>query len=117
MTVYWSRARWSLRLRILATVLAAVGQVAFGGSALTLARDEASAVAHVESNGINLHHGHNEATCAACTALSLHATLGRAAPRLPTAQLASVAYARRLAFRASSPSFLSNTCRAPPREA
>ena len=116
MTLYWSLARWSVRLRTLATVVAAVGQVAVGGSALMLARDEASAGAHAESSGVNLHHGHNEATCAACTALSLHAAVGRAAPRVPSGQLASLAFARRLAFRVNSPSLLSNTCRAPPRE-
>jgi len=63
------------RLRLLATVLAVVGQMGISGASLTLARDESSVVSHTERNGVDLHHGHNEATCAACTALSFHATV------------------------------------------
>lgn len=68
------------RLRLCAVVLAVLGQIGLSGASLTLARDERSAVSHTERNGIDLHYAHNEATCAACTALSLHGT-----PRVPIA--------------------------------
>src|SRR3954466_4888442 len=58
-------------LRLAAVVLALLGQAGLTSAALTLAKDETSAISHTERSGIDLHHGHNEATCIACTALSL----------------------------------------------
>jgi len=63
------------RLRLFAAVVAIAGQLGLSGASLTLARDESSAVSHTERSGIDLHHGHNEATCAACAALSFHASV------------------------------------------
>jgi hypothetical protein len=63
-------------LRLAAVVLAFGGQAALTTAELTLAKDETSAISHVERNGIDLHHGHNEATCIACTALSLQGIPG-----------------------------------------
>src|SRR5207244_5400379 len=62
------RRAWRL---LFAATLAFAGQLGIFGASLTLAREEASAIAHVERSGIALHHGHNEATCAACATLSL----------------------------------------------
>jgi hypothetical protein len=63
-----SRLRW---LRLGAVVLALLGQAGLVSASLTLARDETSAISHTERSGIDLHHAHNEATCAACQALSI----------------------------------------------
>src|SRR5438046_2415970 len=57
------------RLRLVAAILAAVGQVGFSSASLTLVRDESSAVPHAERSGVELHHGHNDATCADSIAL------------------------------------------------
>jgi hypothetical protein len=62
------------RWRLLAVLLVVVGQLGIVSAALTLARDETSAISHTEGSGTDLHHGHNEATCVACTALSLQGT-------------------------------------------
>jgi RNase P/RNase MRP subunit POP5 len=67
------RSVW--RLRVLATLLTVAGQFGISGASLTLAHDESSVVSHTERSGIDLHHGHNDATCAACTALSFQATV------------------------------------------
>src|SRR5438105_12532586 len=82
------RVMW--RLRLLAGLLAAVGQIGWSGAALTLARDESSVVSHAEQNGIDLHHGHNEATCAACIALSFHASPKAAVAPISLAALAGL---------------------------
>jgi hypothetical protein len=47
------------RLRLLAAALAVAGQLGISGASLELARNESSAVSHVERNGIDLHCGHN----------------------------------------------------------
>jgi hypothetical protein len=101
-------------LRLAAIVLALLGQAALTSAALTLAKDEASAVSHAERNGIDLHHGHNEATCIACTALSLQGTprviVERVLPRPAVEQVGTrVAEDVGVQFLFSSPS------RAPPR--
>lgn len=101
-------------LRLAAVVLALIGQAALTGAALTLAKDETSAISHTERSGIDLHHGHNEATCIACTALSLQGTprviVERAVPRRAPAQVGTWLTADPgVQFLFSSPS------RAPPR--
>ena len=68
---FTSSLRW---LRLAAVVLAVVGQAGLLAASLTLAKDESSAISHTEQSGIDLHHGHNEATCVACIALSLQGT-------------------------------------------
>ena len=103
-------------LRLLATVLATVGQMGILGASLTLASDERSAAAHAEPLGIDLHHGHNEATCAACTALSFHsAPQSNSAPALVEIVSRSVA-AKGASCPAAGAHLLPNSCRAPPRE-
>jgi hypothetical protein len=97
-------------------VLAVVGQLGISGASLTLARDESSVVSHTERNGIDLHHGHNEATCAACTALSFHATVNPGAPPVSTEVISRFVLARLAAHFVSGPQLLPNSCRAPPRE-
>ncbi|MGH7604389.1 MAG: hypothetical protein ACRENK_10380 [Gemmatimonadaceae bacterium] len=62
------------KLRVATVVLALVGQAGLVGASLTLAKEENSAISHTEQNGVDLHHGHNEATCTACIALSLQGT-------------------------------------------
>lgn len=108
-------AKW--RLRLFATVLAVVGQTAILGAALGLARDESSAVSHTEQGGVDLHHGHNEATCVACIALSFQSTLGHAVPLIASGVLIHSDPAWRATELLSSSRVLPNSCRAPPREA
>src|SRR3954468_23957352 len=79
------RVMW--RLRLLAGLLAAVGQIGWSGAALTLARDESSVVSHAEQGGIDLHHGHNDATCGPFLALSFHAAPKSAASPVPLGAL------------------------------
>jgi hypothetical protein len=102
---------------LFAALLAVVGQLGLLGAYLTLARDESSAISHAEKSGTNSHHGHNEATCAACTALSAQGTPTPVAQPVPTGELALVVEARAIADRPSAPQLFSNSCRAPPREA
>ena len=105
------------RLRLLATVLAVAGQLGISGASLALARDESSAISHAERSGIDLHRGHNEATCASCTALSFHANVDAVSPPIASETISRVVLARRSAHFATGPQLLSNSCRAPPREA
>jgi len=102
--------------RLFSVMLAIVGQLGIFGVSLNLAREETSAVSHTEQSGINLHHGHNEATCVACTALSFHATLTAAAPAA-IGHAALFVAARRLDSLPAALQLLPNSCRAPPREA
>lgn len=105
------------RLRLLAAVLAVAGQLGLSGASLALARDETSAISHTERSGIDLHHGHNEATCAACTALSFQATLNPIAPPVSSEATSRLALASRALYYVTGPQLLPNSCRAPPREA
>jgi hypothetical protein len=101
-------------LRLAAVVLALLGQSAMTGAALTLAKDESSAISHTEQSGIDLHHGHNEATCVACTALSLQGTLRviveHALPRRAADQVGT-----RLTSDPGARFLFSSPSRAPPR--
>jgi hypothetical protein len=106
---------WGLRL--LAMTLAVAGQVGISGVSLTLARDESSAISHTERSGIDLHHGHNEATCAACTTLSFQATVNSVEPPDLAPATALSVFAPRALYYLAGPQFLPNSCRAPPREA
>jgi hypothetical protein len=105
------------RLRLLAAVLAVGGQIGLSGTSLTLARDESSTVSHTERSGIDLHYGHNEATCAACAAFSFHASVGAVAPSPADKPLSLLILVRRSLNYANGPRLLSNSCRAPPIEA
>jgi hypothetical protein len=105
------------RLRLLTTVLAVAGQLGISGASLTLARDESSAVSHTERSGIDLHRGHNEATCASCTALAFHAAVTTAAPLISSDATFRLALASSALIYVTGQQFLSNFCRAPPREA
>ena len=105
------------RLRLLATVLAIAGQLGISSASLALARDESSAVSHAERSGIDLHRGHNETTCASCTALSFHANVDAVSPAIASEAISRVVLARRSVHFATGPQLLLNSCRAPPREA
>ena len=105
------------RLRLLAAVLAVAGQIGISGASLALARNESSALSHVERNGIDLHRAHNEATCASCTALSFHASMEAALPPMSSEAISRAALAGRALQYRTGPQLLSNSCRAPPREA
>jgi len=104
------------RLRLLATVLAVAGQAGISGASLTLARDESSVVSHTERSGIDLHRGHNEATCPACAALSFHANVNHVAPPVPNGAMSSLVIAQRSVERVTGGQNHLNSCRAPPRE-
>jgi hypothetical protein len=72
------------------------------------------ASAHVERSGTRLHHAHDEATCVACTAQSLHA---QAAPRTmpwPDAVAPHIAAAELASTPPRSQDHPSNGSRAPP---
>ena len=109
--------RFVWQLRLIAAILALTGQVGLTGASLNLARDESSAVSHTEQSGIDLHHGHNEANCVACIALSFHATVSSAAPPLARLDAGGGSLASRSIGRIAGPELLSNSCRAPPRDA
>jgi hypothetical protein len=104
------------RLRLLATVLAVAGQAGISGASLTLARDESSVVSHTERSGIDLHRGHNEATCPACAALSFHANVNHVAPSVPSGAVSRLVIAQGSADFVSAARNHLNSCRAPPRE-
>jgi hypothetical protein len=104
------------RLRLLATVLAFAGQLGISGASLTLARDESSAVSHTERSGIDLHRGHNEATCAACAALSFHANINLVAPPVPSGTIPRLVITQSFVDRVAGAQNHPNSCRAPPRE-
>jgi hypothetical protein len=106
---------WGLRL--LAMILAVAGQIGISGVSLTLARDESSAISHTERSGIDLHHGHNEATCAACATLSFYATVNPIAPTVSCDATSRLAFAPRALYYIAGAQLLPNSCRAPPREA
>ena len=103
------------RLGLLAAMLAIVGQIGLLSASLTLAHDESSAVSHTEQSGVDLHHGHNEATCAACIALSFQATI-KSAPPVPSIELLLVAHRQSAVELVTGVQVLLNSSRAPPRE-
>jgi RNase P/RNase MRP subunit POP5 len=105
------------RLRLLATVLAVAGQLGIPSASLALARDESSAISHTERSGIDLHRGHNEATCASCTALSFYANVDAVSPAIASEAISREVLAQRSVNFATGPQLLLNSCRAPPREA
>jgi hypothetical protein len=107
-----SERRW----RLLAVLLVVIGQLGIVGAALTLARDESSAISHTEQSGTNLHHGHDDATCASCALLSLQSAPNHTPPPLDILAIRHVAFARLALKRLSAPQLLPNSCRAPPSE-
>jgi hypothetical protein len=108
------RVTW--RLRLVAVMLAGVGQIGLSSASLTLARDEASVLSHAERRGVDLHHGHNEATCAACIALSFHAAPKSPMSPVPPGESPLLGYVRASANRVAALHLLLNSSRAPPRE-
>ncbi|MFL5482944.1 MAG: hypothetical protein ACJ8AK_12255 [Gemmatimonadaceae bacterium] len=104
------------RWRLLAVLLVVIGQLGIVSAALTLARDETSAVSHTEESGTNLHHGHNDAACASCALLSMQNGFSHAPPPLAILAIRHVALARLALERLSAPQLLPNSCRAPPSQ-
>ena len=111
---YLLNSRSERRRRLLAILLVVIGQFGIVGAALTLARDESSAISHTEESGTNLHHGHNEATCVSCALLSLQSALKHAPPTIDILAARHVVVARLAVDRFSEPQLLPNSCRAPP---
>ena len=70
-------------MAFVAQVIVALGPVAEG-------REGASTAAHVESAGTSTHFAHNDATCAACQARSVHSI----APQMPAVAIARVLVAK-----------------------
>jgi hypothetical protein len=101
------------RLRLATVALGILGQAALLSTSVTLAKDESSAVSHTERSGIDLHYSHNEATCVACTALSL-----QGAPQLVVQRLFVAPAVEKLGTQVSEDAgtllLLSNPSRAPP---
>jgi len=102
--------------RLLAVLLVVVGQLGIVSAALTLARDESSAISHTEESGTNLHHGHNEATCPSCALLSMQTAVNHSPPPLDILAVQHVVFARLALERLSAPQLLPNSCRAPPSQ-
>jgi hypothetical protein len=112
------RWRWrgplGLGLRRLCGVVAAVGQLTLilaTGAESWHGRD---ASAHVERTGTQLHHAHNEATCIACTAQTMHAQAAPPAVAWPDANALHCAAASLAANPPRSRDCPSNGSRAPP---
>jgi hypothetical protein len=97
-----------------AALLAVIGQIGVAGAGLSVSRDEASAAPHVERSGVNLHHGHDEATCVACRVLTFHGTVAPRAVGTVVIQAVSAVRPSALTLRADSPTLLGNLSRAPP---
>jgi hypothetical protein len=72
------------------------------------------ASAHVERSGTRLHHAHDEATCVACTAQSLHAQAAPPTMPWPDAVAPYVAAAELASTPPRSQDHSSNGSRAPP---
>lgn len=68
--------RWLCRI---AASLAVAAQLVLCLSGLVEGKAGIGAASHVESAGTSAHYAHNEATCAACAARSLHGTAAPAA--------------------------------------
>jgi len=103
-------------LRVFATALAVVGQLGIFGAYLSLARNESSAVSHTEQSGTDLHHAHNDATCAACTALSFQATVNPIASPIESGDISSPIRILSSHRDPTGQQTLPGSCRAPPRE-
>jgi hypothetical protein len=101
---------------LLAAVLSVVGQLGISSASLTLARDESSTISHTERSGIDLHRGHNEATCATCAVLGFHANVNPVASPISGDAVSLVVAAARSVDFVAGPQLLPNSCRAPPRE-
>src|SRR5436189_2557433 len=103
---YLLNSRSERRRRLLAILLVVIGQLGIVSAALTLARDETSAISHTEESGTNLHHGHNEATCASCALLSMQSAVNHAPPPLDILWVQHVVFARLALERLSRPQLL-----------
>jgi Protein of unknown function (DUF2946) len=66
--------------RRLAALVVMVAQIALGLAYSAESWRGADASAHIERTGTQLHHAHNEATCPACAAQSLHALVASRTP-------------------------------------
>jgi hypothetical protein len=67
-------------IRRLAALVVMVAQIALGLAYSAESWRGADASAHIERTGTQLHHAHNEATCPACAAQSLHALVASRTP-------------------------------------
>lgn len=67
-----SRTRFRHQLRLVAAALGFVAQATMVAAAVGEGRAGIGAAAHVEQSGTRLHYVHEESTCAACQARSIH---------------------------------------------
>lgn len=109
-----TRTRWTVLRRLLA-VVAVVAQAAVVLTAIGEGRDGIGVASHVEATGPSAtHYAHDEATCAACQARSLHG----GTPQLPSsgAELGIVHLAASGVSDAlpPAPALPTNSARAPP---
>jgi hypothetical protein len=101
-------------LRRFCGVVAAIAQITLilaTGAESWQGRD---ASAHVERSGTQLHHAHNEATCVACTAQTMHAQAAPPAVAWPEASARHCVAAILAANPPRSRDCPSNGSRAPP---
>jgi hypothetical protein len=108
------RGRRGLAVRRAFGVLAAVAQCTLLLATGADAWQGRDASAHVERSGTQLHHAHDEATCVACTAQTMHAQAAPPAVAWPDADAPHVAAAGLAASPPRSRDCPSNGSRAPP---
>jgi hypothetical protein len=100
--------------RRLAALVVMVAQIALGLAYSAESWRGADASAHIERSGTQLHHAHNEATCPACAAQSLHAVVPARTPTLPTGDDAVGTAVARDESRPAAHTHPANGSRAPP---
>ena len=79
-TLLGALRRWSWSLAVL---LATVAQLVVAAAPLIEAHAGRSAAAHAESGGTRTHYAHDEATCTACQARSIHGIVAHETPEPP----------------------------------
>lgn len=102
--------------RLLLTVIAFVAMAAQLVVALSPLAEgrERSWGSHVEAAGARQHYAHNEATCAACQARSIHGTARRSIARIVVVRHVAIAPAQRGFEAVSSDQYPQDNPRAPP---
>lgn len=100
--------------RRLAALVVMVAQLALGLAVSAESWGGSDASPHVERHGTQLHHAHNEATCPACAAQSMHARVEPPLPPLPDAENGVPATVARADSRPPARTRTANGSRAPP---
>ena len=100
-------------LTLIVAFLALIAQVAVALSPLAEGRRPGMA-SHVESGGVKLHYAHDEATCAACQARSIHGTPRALDVALPSTTEVAASVPTTLVRVETADRFSQDNPRAPP---